>query len=121
VNTGRVAGSLFVPPLWAALADSTKVLVAGAGGGFDVYAGLPIAMALASRGKSVSLANLSFSDLIELSDDGADSGYDRTLGQRTFRFCPHPNRLSATKSTRFERRRSHQSSGLMLSTWPWMT
>lgn len=39
------------------------MLVAGAGGGFDVYAGLPLALALASAGKEVHLANLSFADL----------------------------------------------------------
>lgn len=64
-----MASSLFVPPLWAALTDSDRVLVAGAGGGFDVYAGLPIALALAGCGKSVAMASLSFSDLTELSDE----------------------------------------------------
>ncbi|GKQ34940.1 hypothetical protein ALMP_14870 [Streptomyces sp. A012304] len=42
------------------------MLVAGAGGGFDVYAGLPLALALRSAGKDVHLANLSFSDLYGL-------------------------------------------------------
>ncbi|MEH1129501.1 hypothetical protein [Micromonospora sp. CPCC 206061] len=35
--------SLSVPPLFAALAPARSVLIAGAGGGFDVYAGLPLA------------------------------------------------------------------------------
>lgn len=39
---------------------SPRVLVAGAGGGFDVYAGLPIYERLRVLGKSVFLANLSF-------------------------------------------------------------
>ncbi|MFC9893600.1 DUF1152 domain-containing protein [Nocardia sp. NPDC127579] len=39
------------------------MLIAGAGGGFDVYGGLPLAVALEGLGKKVYLANLSFSDL----------------------------------------------------------
>jgi hypothetical protein len=45
------------------LEQSQRVLVAGAGGGFDVYAGLPIYERLRSLGKSVTLANLSFTYL----------------------------------------------------------
>src|ERR1051326_3280329 len=56
-------GTLREPPLFAVLAPARRVLVAGAGGGFDVYAGLPLALALAGAGKSVHLANLSFSQL----------------------------------------------------------
>lgn len=44
----------------SALENSHRVLVAGAGGGFDVYAGLPIYERLRSLGKQVFLANLSF-------------------------------------------------------------
>jgi len=39
------------------------VLIAGAGGGFDVFAGLPLFFALANAGKRVALANLSFTYL----------------------------------------------------------
>lgn len=86
--------SLHEPPLFAALKDSRRVLVAGAGGGFDVYAGLPLAFALMAFGKSVHLANLSFSalDLID-SDDWcepnlaavtpATRGHDRYFPERT--------------------------------------
>ncbi|WP_042410454.1 DUF1152 domain-containing protein [Streptacidiphilus carbonis] len=45
------------------------MLVAGAGGGFDVYAGLPLALALRAAGKEVTLANLSFADLYGLDPD----------------------------------------------------
>ncbi|GAB2617801.1 hypothetical protein Aab01nite_31310 [Paractinoplanes abujensis] len=55
--------SLDTPPLFAALAPARRVLIAGAGGGFDVYAGLPLALALWHRGVEVHLANLSFSEL----------------------------------------------------------
>jgi hypothetical protein len=62
--------SLAVPPLFAALAPARSILVAGAGGGFDVYAGLPLALALWHGGARVHLASLSFSQL-ELMDRDA--------------------------------------------------
>jgi hypothetical protein len=55
--------SLATPPLFAALAPASSILIAGAGGGFDVYAGLPLAFALWHNGANVHLANLSFSQL----------------------------------------------------------
>ncbi|MEU9052119.1 DUF1152 domain-containing protein [Streptomyces sp. NPDC048384] len=61
--------SLLEPPFFTRLRDARRVLVAGAGGGFDVYAGLPLALALRAAGKEVHLANLSFSDLFGLSPD----------------------------------------------------
>lgn len=39
------------------------MLVAGAGGGFDLFCGLPLALWLESRGKSTVLANLTFSSI----------------------------------------------------------
>ncbi|MGW0502889.1 DUF1152 domain-containing protein [Micromonospora sp. NPDC003241] len=62
--------SLAVPPLFAALAPARNILIAGAGGGFDLYAGLPLALALSSGGAQVHLASLSFSEL-ELIDHTA--------------------------------------------------
>ncbi|MEU7869991.1 DUF1152 domain-containing protein [Dactylosporangium sp. NPDC049140] len=55
--------SLSVPPLFAALQGARRVLIAGAGGGFDVYAGLPLAVSLWDAGVEVHLANLSFTPL----------------------------------------------------------
>ncbi|MFI8231351.1 DUF1152 domain-containing protein [Streptomyces sp. NPDC085900] len=55
--------TLTEPPFFTRLREARRVLVAGAGGGFDVYAGLPLALALRSAGKEVHLANLSFADL----------------------------------------------------------
>ncbi|MGQ4389017.1 DUF1152 domain-containing protein [Streptomyces sp. SAS_270] len=55
--------SLHEPALFTRLRDAQRILVAGAGGGFDVYAGLPLAFALRAAGKDVHLANLSFADL----------------------------------------------------------
>lgn len=48
------------------LASVERVLVAGAGGGFDVYAGLPLVLALRRSGVHVELANLSFTPLDHL-------------------------------------------------------
>lgn len=55
--------SLHTNPLFARLESAERVLVAGAGGGFDIYAGLPLALSLFHQGKQVQLANLSFSAL----------------------------------------------------------
>ncbi|MFB8754165.1 DUF1152 domain-containing protein [Streptomyces sp. NPDC059852] len=67
--------SLLEPPFFTRLRDARRVLVAGAGGGFDVYAGLPLALALRTAGKEVHLANLSFADLYGL-DAGVWVGDD---------------------------------------------
>ncbi|WP_330336285.1 DUF1152 domain-containing protein [Streptomyces sp. NBC_00557] len=61
--------SLREPLFFTRLRGARRVLVAGAGGGFDVYAGLPLALALRSAGSEVHLANLSFSDLYGLGAD----------------------------------------------------
>ncbi|GAA2204849.1 MULTISPECIES: DUF1152 domain-containing protein [Streptomyces] len=61
--------SLCEPAFFTRLREARRVLVAGAGGGFDVYAGLPLALALRSAGKEVHLANLSFADLYGLGPD----------------------------------------------------
>lgn len=61
--------SLHEPALFTRLRDARRVLIAGAGGGFDVYAGLPLALALRASGKEVHLANLSFADLYGLDLD----------------------------------------------------
>ncbi|XVQ10356.1 DUF1152 domain-containing protein [Spirillospora sp. CA-255316] len=61
--------SLWEPPLFTRLKKAERILVAGAGGGFDVYAGLPLALALRGAGKEVHLANLSFSALYGLGDE----------------------------------------------------
>ncbi len=50
-------------PLLERLSPCKSVLLAGAGGGFDVCAGLPLAHWLRAQGKQVHLASLSFSEL----------------------------------------------------------
>lgn len=44
-------------------ADCQTILIAGAGGGFDVFIGLPLFFTLRELGKSVHLANYSFCDV----------------------------------------------------------
>lgn len=51
------------PELIVRLERADHVLIAGAGGGYDIFAGLPIALALIARGKRVTLANLTFTYL----------------------------------------------------------
>jgi len=50
-------------PFFKELDKANNVLIAGAGGGFDIFCGLPLYFALESAGKQVHLANLSFSFL----------------------------------------------------------
>ena len=50
-------------PFFNELNASKNVLVAGAGGGFDVFSGLPLYFNLHAAGKTVYLANLTFSNL----------------------------------------------------------
>jgi hypothetical protein len=50
-------------PILDQLADSQNILIAGAGGGFDVYVGLPLYFELRALGKNVHLANYSFTDV----------------------------------------------------------
>src|SRR5262249_60771336 len=57
--------SLAKPLLLGRLERHDRILIAGAGGGFDVYAGLPLYLALRAAGKQVVLANLTFTYLGE--------------------------------------------------------
>jgi hypothetical protein len=50
-------------PFFQQVRDSKRILLAGAGGGFDIYAGIPVYFALKELGKEVVLANLSFTEL----------------------------------------------------------
>lgn len=55
--------SLAELPFLQALQPCQRILIAGAGGGFDVVAGVPLYEYLAAQGKQVFLASLSFSEL----------------------------------------------------------
>lgn len=50
-------------PFFNELENASRILIAGAGGGFDIFSGLPLYFALKAAGKQVYLANLSFSYL----------------------------------------------------------
>jgi hypothetical protein len=72
-------------PLLAQLPPGARVLIAGAGGGFDVFCGLPLYFTLRAAGHPVWLANLTFSnirrdgpqlhpDLVEVTAQSTTSG-----------------------------------------------
>jgi hypothetical protein len=50
-------------PVFEHLQDARSILIAGAGGGFVLFSGLPLYFALREAGKQVHLASLSFSSL----------------------------------------------------------
>ena len=50
-------------PFLKRLEQAKRILIAGCGGGFDVFAGVPLARHLWSAGKEVVFANYSFTDL----------------------------------------------------------
>ena len=50
-------------PFLERLESSERILLAGAGGGFDIFCGLPLYFALQKAGKTVHFASLSFSSL----------------------------------------------------------
>lgn len=50
-------------PFFNELEKAQNILLAGAGGGFDIFSGLPLYFGLEAAGKQVHLANLSFSFL----------------------------------------------------------
>jgi hypothetical protein len=50
-------------PFFSELEKAQNILIAGAGGGFDVFCGLPLYFWLKNAGKTVHLANLSFTEL----------------------------------------------------------
>jgi hypothetical protein len=50
-------------PFYQEISDAQNILLAGAGGGFDIFSGLPLYFGLESLGKTVHLANLTFSYL----------------------------------------------------------
>jgi hypothetical protein len=50
-------------PLQHELDKAKTILLAGCGGGFDIFSGLPLYFALTDAGKTVHLANLTFSNI----------------------------------------------------------
>ena len=64
-------------PLFEELKDSENILIAGAGGGFDIFCGLPLYFSLKAQGKKVYLANYSFTHL------------HKTTSEQIFPYCFH--------------------------------
>lgn len=99
---------MFEPLIFERLRGARRVLLAGAGGGFDVYATLPLALALVRAGVDVALASLSFSALYGLGSDvwlGEDvavirpdtpSAFDGYFPERTLARWLEPNGLEPT-------------------------
>lgn len=54
---------MFDLPIVEKLNNCRNVLIAGAGGGYDVFTGLPLYFALKGQGKKVHLANWTFTDI----------------------------------------------------------
>ena len=52
-------------PFFERLTTAQNILISGAGGGFDIYTGLPLYFSLQAYGKNVYLANYSFAKLEE--------------------------------------------------------
>lgn len=76
-------------PFLDRLDGATNVLLAGCGGGFDVYCGMPLATRLLTRGASVALANLSFSNLWDSGAEKLDpSTWQITTGARELPYFP---------------------------------
>ncbi|MEK7486694.1 MAG: DUF1152 domain-containing protein [Planctomycetota bacterium] len=53
----------FEIPFCTQIKQYQRILIAGAGGGFDIFSGLPLYFALKALGKDLILANLSFTSL----------------------------------------------------------
>jgi hypothetical protein len=49
-------------PFFSEMEQSQHILIAGAGGGFDIFSGLPLYFGLIAQGKTVHLANFSFTN-----------------------------------------------------------
>lgn len=67
--------SISTIPLFQELEKSQNILIAGAGGGFDIFCGIPLFLALKKMGKTVTLANFSFTWLSD------------TTSKEVFPFC----------------------------------
>jgi len=61
-----------IPPLFQDLSTAKRILVAGAGGGFDIFSGVPLALHLRASGRDVVLGNLSFVDLKQTNCEAID-------------------------------------------------
>ncbi|MDY8137758.1 DUF1152 domain-containing protein [Aquimarina sp. 2201CG5-10] len=56
-------------PFFQEIEESNNILLAGMGGGFDIYAALPLYFNLIKQGKKVTIANYSFTNLNDTSSE----------------------------------------------------
>ena len=69
---GQLDGPMTIEsPFWAKMRNSKRILLSGAGGGFDIYQGIPLYFTLKAMGKEVFLANYTFCHSIE-----AEKGFE---------------------------------------------
>lgn len=68
-------------PVLTPLKHSRRILIAGAGGGFDVFCGLPLYFHLRAQGREVHLANLSFTQVAEIRGERLAHGLVRVDAQ----------------------------------------
>jgi hypothetical protein len=71
VPASMTSPSLVCPPLLQRLRGVRRILLAGCGGGFDVYSAVPVYLALRAAGAEPLLASLSFMELSDVLDDPA--------------------------------------------------
>ena len=81
-------------PFFKELSTSHSILLAGAGGGFDIVSGIPIYYYLRTLGKNVVLANLSFTELSETeSAEPCPGMYHITADSKTIPYFPEKHML----------------------------
>ncbi|RUS66919.1 hypothetical protein CUZ56_01714 [Saezia sanguinis] len=81
-------------PFFKELSTSHSILLAGAGGGFDIVSGIPIYFYLRTLGKNVVLANLSFTELSETeSAEPCPGMYHITADSKTIPYFPEKHML----------------------------
>lgn len=64
-----------VSPVFEILDSCERIFLVGAGGGFDIFSGIPLFEFLRRQGKTVFLGNLSFSDLLDASGQKMKSNF----------------------------------------------
>lgn len=92
------------------LPSRANVLIAGMGGGFDVYCGLPIYFALKAKGHNVHLASLSFANLHEYGDC-------ERLSPTLIAATPAPAELAGYHPERFLARWLHETGEATEPVW----
>lgn len=76
-------------PFFEQLKDSENILLSGAGGGFDIYSGIPLMMYLLAQGKTVVLGNYSFAVVsASVGRVIGPTGYEITPASRKMDYFP---------------------------------